>query len=141
MESLNGFYFTTIEANLAEYCRIELTRYCPNSTLEINYGDKSNQTIKFYAESKKQIGYLIVNDLVIRNESSRLIRDKYDICSKEDKNDSKCNNETELSLYFTGILLQHIQFDDNYWLNGFEFEALKDGIIKIGVTLNLINFL
>ena len=45
------------------------------------------------------------------------------------------------SLYFTGILFHHIQFDDKYWLNGFEFEALNDGWIKIGVfVLSIIYF-
>ena len=43
-------------------------------------------------------------------------------------------------LYFTGILFQRIQFDDKYWLNGFEFEALNDGWIKIGVFI-LSNYL
>ena len=38
------------------------------------------------------------------------------------------------SYYFTGILFNHIIFDDTYWLNGFKFESSRSGTIKIGVN-------
>ena len=41
------------------------------------------------------------------------------------------------SYYFTGILFNHIKFDDIYWLNGFKFESSRSGTIKIGVNNNL----
>jgi hypothetical protein len=38
------------------------------------------------------------------------------------------------SFFFTGILSQNIKFDDQYWLNGFRFESLSNGTIKIRVS-------
>jgi len=245
----DGFYFTIIETNLADYCQIELTRYWPNATLKIDYKDGTNQTIiNLIGNSKDDVGCLIENDLNINetmNDSSNLIKSKYDfydsvessntqsiqtsfitttskntkyeesttsnedvtfdasttgthettkMLSIEETSSLKYEESTNLnedvnsdawssslistesyqttenitipsieekstfinevdqstsifvstaenslnykvkSFYFTGILFQNIKFDDQYWLNGFRFESLGNGTIKIRVS-------
>ena len=133
-----------------------MTRYSPNATLLIDYGDRTNETLNFIGDSKEDVGYLIQHDLNLtetNNEWLSKIKPKYDFYSLNALNDSVVNetNQTTpnyqynnsnstMSFFFTGILLKHIQFDDRYWLNGFEFEALNDGWIKIGVFI-LTNYL
>ncbi len=140
---LDSFYFTVIGTSLANYCKIEITRYWPNATVNIDYKDGTAETIRLIGATRGSIGYLAQNDLNITeyaNQSISLIRLKYDFNRLSNSVGFSYQNSYKDTFYLSGILFQHIQFDDNYWLNGFEFEALNDGWIKLGVFV-LSNYL
>ena len=133
-----------------------------NLTTEVNPNDATNQTIKLNTflldhfdtinSSNATIQSILsydyeTNETTLLNSSisnyqtniSLLDYSTVSINNRESVTVSPVKQVFEYlvnNLYFTGILLQHIQFDDKYWLNGFEFEALTDGIIKIGVILS-----
>ena len=80
-DKMDNFYFTIIETNLTKYCKIELTRYWPNATIQIDYKDGTNEVINLIEKSKDDIGCLIQNDFNITENSTGLsskLKQKYD---------------------------------------------------------------